>query len=215
PVVVDGRMLLAAGRVLALDPATGETLWASEPLGAQYSTPAAFELDGAKRLAVFSQQALHLFDALAGKELAAFPWHESDRLVNAATPVVVGTRVFVSSAYEHGCALIEFAPEGPRAVFRNRAMRNKMAGCILLDGHLYGFDEAVLKCLDLAGEERWRVRGLGSGAIAGGDEKLAVLSSGGELVVARATDAAFEELTRVTLFTEGVCWTPPVIAGGR
>jgi outer membrane protein assembly factor BamB len=215
PVVGDGRLYLAAGRALALDPATGATLWATEPIEAQYATPAPCTLGDAPRLALFTQRGLHLLERADGKELALFPFHDADRLVNAATPVVVGSRLFVSSAYEHGCALVEFAPEGPRALFRNKAMRNKMAGCVLLDGHLYGFDESVLKCLDLEGNERWRVRGLGSGAIAGGDGKLAVLSSGGELVVARATPAAFEELARTPLFEEGVCWTPPVIANGR
>jgi len=215
PVVHDGTLLVAADRLVALDPATGETRWASEPLQAQYATPAALVIGGAARLAVFGQDALHLVDPADGGALAAFPWHESDRLVNAATPVVVGERVFVSSGYEHGCALVEFAPDGPRALFRNKAMRNKMAGCVLVDGRIYGFDESVLKCLDLEGNERWRARGLGSGALAGGDGKLAVLSSAGELHVARATDAGFEELAVVPLFEEGVCWTPPVIAGGR
>jgi hypothetical protein len=90
-----------------------------------------------------------------------------------------------------------------------------MAGCILQDGLLYGFDESVLKCLDLEGAERWRVRGLGSGALSGGDGKLAILSSSGELVVARAGGERFEELARGPLFDVGVCWSAPTIAGGR
>ena len=185
PVLADGRLLVAVGRALALDPETGATLWASEPLNALYSTPVALEIGGARRLALFSQDALHLLDSATGAPLAAFPWHESERLVNAATPVVAGERLFVSSAYDHGCALVEFGPDGPRALFKNRAMRNKMAGCILIDGHLFGFDESVLKCLDLEGNERWRVRGFGSGALSGGDGKLAVLTSSGELVIDR------------------------------
>lgn len=215
PIVADGQLLVAAGRVLALEPASGATRWTSEPWNALYSTPVPFAIGGQRRLGVFSQDALHLLDPDTGAALAAFPWHDSDRLVNAATPIVVGESLFVSSAYDHGCALVEFGPDGPRARFKNRAMRNKMAGGILLAGHLYGFDESVLKCLDLEGNERWRVRGLGNGALSGGDGKLAILSSSGELVVARATGEAFEELARVPLFEEGVCWTPPVIAGGR
>src|SRR5262245_42201189 len=215
PLVRGGTVWLAADKVLALEAATGAARWETEALGALDSAPVAFALRGAERLAVFTQQGLHLLDPVGGAELARFPWHDSERLVNAATPVVVGERLFVSSAYEHGCALVEFAADGPHAAFRNQAMRNKMAGGILTGDHLYGFDESVLQCLDLAGSERWRVRGLGSGALAGGDGKLAILSSSGELIVARATPSAFEELARVALFEEGVCWTPPVLAGGR
>ncbi|MEQ1893902.1 MAG: hypothetical protein ABL998_15285, partial [Planctomycetota bacterium] len=56
---------------------------------------------------------------------------------------------------------------------------------------------------------------LGSGALSGGDGKLALLSSAGELVIARATLERFEELARAPLFEQGVCWTPPTIAQGR
>lgn len=142
----------------------------------------------------------------------------------AASPIVVGERLLISSAYDHGCALVEHAGGELRAgrlaleeldvVWANRELRSKMAGGILLDGHVYGFDESMLVCLDLAGTARWRVRGLGNGALSGGDGKLAVLSSRGELVIARATSERFEELTRTPLFDAGDCWTPPVIAGG-
>ena len=43
------------------------------------------------------------------------------------------------------------------------------------------------------GAEQWRVRGLGNGALAGGDGKLAVLSSKGELVIATASPEGFDE----------------------
>src|SRR5688572_7802268 len=139
PVVHGERLLLAADKALALEPATGTAVWETAALGALYSTPVSFTLRGAERLGLFSQQALHLLDPASGSELARFPWHESERLVNAATPVVVGEQLFVSSAYEHGCALVEFAPAGPQARFQNKAMRCKMAGGVLLAAHLFGF----------------------------------------------------------------------------
>ncbi len=215
PLVLDGRLFVDFDRALALDAASGELLWKSEPLQALYATPARFELAGVPALAVFSQDALSVLARADGSLRASFPWKQDERRVNAATPVVVGDKLFLSSAYEHGCALVEFPPTGARAAWENKLMRNKMAGCVLVEGALYGFDESVLKCLDLAGQERWRVRGLGNGALSGGDGKLAILSSGGELVVARAGVAAFEELARAALFDEGVCWTPPTLAGGR
>jgi len=215
PILHSGALWVAADRLFALDPASGEILRASEPLGARYATPAPLAIGGEPRLAVFGQDSLQLVDPGSAEVHARFPWHASEPRVNAATPVVVGERVFVSSAYDQGCALLELGPEGLRPVFQNKLMRNKMAGCVLVDGALYGFDESVLVCLDLEGHTRWRVRGLGNGAIAGGDGKLALTSSAGELVIADASPDAFHERARVPLFDEGVCWTPPVIAAGR
>jgi len=215
PILAGGELLIALDRALAIRLADGHTVWASEPLSAQYSTPVPCTIRGEERVAVFSQDALHLLQRSTGEQVSAFPWKKGEKRVNAATPILVGERLFVSSAYEHGCALVEFAAEGPRALFENRRMRNKMSGGVAVDGLIFGFDEAVLRCLDLEGNERWSVRGLGSGALSGGDGKLAILSSDGELVVARASGAAFDELSRIPLFEDGVCWTPPVIARGR
>jgi outer membrane protein assembly factor BamB len=215
PLVAEGVVYVAAERAYALDAANGALRWRSEPLGLLYSTPVRFAPGGAERVAVFGQEGVELF-ALDGAYQGRFPFKKDERHVNAATPVrLPAGELFVSSGYEHGCARVAFTPEGPRARWESKALRSKMAGGVFLAEGVFGFDEAVLKALDLDGGERWRVRGLGSGALSGGDGKLAVLSSAGELVIARASLAAFEELARTTLFEAGVCWTPPTIAEGR
>ena len=43
-------------------------------------------------------------------------------------------------------------------------MRNQLATSVLFEGHLYGFDESILKCVDLDGNEQWRERGIGCGS---------------------------------------------------
>jgi len=208
-------VLVAAERLFALELTSGALRWRSEPLALAYSTPFAFGPRGEERFACFGQDGVEFFTP-AGEHLGRFPFKKDERRVHAASPIVLpGGELFVASGYEHGCARVEFTPEGPRARWESKAMRSKMSGGIFLADGLFGFDEAVLKALDLDGNERWRVRGLGSGALSGGDGKLAVVSSSGELVVARATLAEFAELARVTLFEEGVCWTPPTIAEGR
>lgn len=215
PRVLGEVVLVPAERLFALELASGVLRWRSEPLALAYSTPLAFAPRGEPRLACFGQDGVELFTP-AGEHLGRFPFKKDERRVHAASPIVLpGGELFVASGYEHGCARVEFTPEGPRARWESKAMRSKMSGGIFLADGLFGFDEAVLKALDLDGNERWRVRGLGSGALSGGDGKLAIVSSSGELVVARATLAEFAELSRVTLFEEGVCWTPPTLAQGR
>ena len=94
-------------------------------------------------------------------------------------------------------------------------MLNKMTGCILLDDHLYGFDDAVLKCLDLDGNETWNERGLGTGALSAANGRLIVLSEEGELLIAPATPEGFEPEAKDRVFERGVCWTSPVLSKGR
>ncbi len=215
PLLEGERVIVNADRAIALEKDSGEVLWASEPLDAQFSTPTVFELDGERRIASFGQQGLAVLDPASGEQLFFHPFHRSDRLVNASTPIVVGERLYISSAYDNGCALVEFSEGQARAVWANRRMRNKMAGGVLVGGHLFGFDESILKCLDLDGEELWRERGLGSGSLIGVGEHLFVLTSRGELIVAAASGTGFDELSRAKLFEQGEGWSPPVFAGGR
>ena len=48
--------------------------------------------------------------------------------MNASTPFLVVYYLFISSAYDFGCALVDVSGDVPHAVWENRAMRNKMAG---------------------------------------------------------------------------------------
>ncbi|MEQ1894005.1 MAG: PQQ-binding-like beta-propeller repeat protein, partial [Planctomycetota bacterium] len=167
PLFADGLVYAALERAFALEAASGELRWRSEPLGLLYSTPVRLAPGGAERLAVFGQEGVEFF-ALDGAYQGRFAFKKDERHVNAATPVrLPGDELFVSSGYEHGCARVVLAAEGPRARWENKAMRNKMAGGVFLAQGVFGFDEAVLKALDLEGGERWRVRGLGSGALSG------------------------------------------------
>lgn len=216
PVVVGELLLVAMDKVLALDKARGDLVWETEAKNAQYSTPAPFRLGDVASLAVFTQDGLEVLEQATGAQRSFYPWKNGERRVNASTPVIVGERVFLSSAYEHGCALIEFGESGAKAsaVWSSRAMRNKMAGCVLVDGHLYGFDESMLKCLNLEGEELWRLRGLGNGSLIGAPGRLLTMSSSGELIVAEASPQEFKELSRAQVFEDGVFWSPPVLADG-
>lgn len=215
PVIVGDDLVLHMGRVVGLDPATGQVRWkSSADHGAAYSTPIAIERGGRTTLAVFGGDGLVLVEPGSGAERAHLPW-ETKYEVNAMTPVPLGERLFLSSGYGHGCALVDVSGDAPRIVWENKVMRNQMSGAVPWQDCLYGFDDKVLKCIDLEGKERWNERGLGLGALSVADGRLIVLSEAGELIVARATPERFEELSRARVLEGGVCWTQPVLANGR
>ena len=66
-----------------------------------------------------------------------------------ATPIFHDGQVFLSSNYGVGCALVRLRPGAPpEQVYRSLAMQNHFATCVLFEGHLYGFNNDRLRCLE-------------------------------------------------------------------
>ena len=215
PLVLDDKVVCNVGKTVAVDAETGETLWATRDLLALYSTPTTFDLDGVRTVATFTKEGLFLLDEATGDERFHFPWRKGSVTVNAASPVIVGERIFISSSYNHGCALIDFSTGEPGAMWENKSMGTKLSASVLVGDYLYGFDDSKLKCIDLDGKERWRKRGLGMGALMAADGRLLVASEKGELLIVAAEPDKYVELSSRRVFTSGVCWTNPVLSKGR
>ena len=214
PLPLGERLILNYGVVAAYDKKSGELAWkTAKNYGHAYSTPAVCEHGGTPALAVFAGEGLALVAQEDGRELGFTPW-KTQYDINAMTPVVLQDKLFISSGLQRGCALLEWDPE-LKVLWENKAMSNAMTGVIPWDGHLYGFDDKVLKCIDLAGKEVWAQRGLGQGALALADGRLIVLSEEGELVVADASPKGYHELSRTKVLDGAVCWTMPVLADGH
>ncbi|TDJ74551.1 MAG: alcohol dehydrogenase [Planctomycetota bacterium] len=215
PLVLGDAVIVNVGKTAAYDKRTGKLRWATRDYGYSYGTPAPFEWQGEKLLAVFNAAGLTILEEATGAEIAVHGW-TSEFNVNCSTPIVIGNRIFISTGYnEKGCALLELTDEGLALVWKSRAMNSLMNGCVLVDGLLYGFDKTKLKCLDLDGEQLWERRGLGRGAVIGSDGRLIVLSEEGELLVGPANSEGFEATYEAKVLNEGPCWTTPILAGGR
>lgn len=215
PLVVGDRVILNIDRVVALDRHTGEEDWVSERgFGIAYSTPTAFELGGRAYLAVLSGSGLAILERELGAESAFHPWSK-DPEIYPMSPVVLGDRIFISAGYNRGCAMLRFADGKLSLLWESRVMRNKMTGCVLWNDHLYGFDESILKCIDLDGNERWRERGMGTGSMAIAGGRLLILDGRGRIIVAEANPDEYVELSRREVFDGGTAWSTPVLSQGR
>ena len=215
PVVYGDVVYVDVGPLVALDRASGELRWQSKDYGSAYSTPVPFTARGRSLIAAFPRFGLVVIEAATGQTWADHAW-ENRWGNNAATPIVAGDRIFVSSGDNAGGIYLEVGQRTLSEVWRNGQMRNQMATCVQIDGHLYGFDEAVLKCLRLGdGQVQWKQRGLGRGTLLAGDGKLVVLSEDGELVIADATSDRFRVRSRAQVLDADRCWTVPVLADGR
>ena len=204
----------ADGAFMALDKDTGAIAWknGNDPVG--YSTPTLFTFQGKPSLAVFNGFGLVVHELGDGKEVARFAW-KTKYEVNAAVPIVLDDKIFISSGYGTGCALVQLKPGSLTALWQNKAMRNHFASCVLWQNHLYGFDESTLTCMEFAtGIVKWTEASLGKGALMLADGKLIIQGEKGELAVAAADPTAYQELAR-TKVLNGKSWVVPVLANGR
>ncbi|MFP4057006.1 MAG: PQQ-binding-like beta-propeller repeat protein [Candidatus Brocadiia bacterium] len=222
PLVVGDRLIVEVGArdgvVVAFEKATGEVAWRSGRAGVlAYSSPLLFEQGGERRVAVFHALGLGVLDPASGEELWRFPWKTHDRC-SVATPIVAEDKVFISSSYGRGAALLRVGADEP--LWRTREMMCHHATCVLWEGYLYGFhydrkQAATLRCLSFeTGEVQWSQAGLGNGTLLLADGKLIVLGQRGELVVADASPRGFRPVSRAKVLG-GLCWTVPVLAHGR
>ena len=207
------------GTFLALRRTDGEVAWASQNDVASYSSPIAVDLAGARQVVYFSGDAAVGLSPVDGSLYWRYPWKTSYDL-NIATPIFVPPdQIFISSGYDHGAALlrIEAGADGMAVtrVWESRRMKNHFGTSVLVGDYIYGFDNAILKCIEaLTGKEQWKHRGYGKGALMYADGHLILLSDNGRLALARATPEGFKERAGAQVLA-GRSWTMPTLANGR
>lgn len=198
----------------ALNKKTGAVVWKSGPEVAGYSQPIAANL-GQDRLVLFMTAAdVVALNPKTGAIAWQHPWKTSYD-INAADPIVSGNKVFVSSGYNHGAAVLEVVDNKTKVIWENKNLRNQLASSVLVNGQLYGLDESQLRCVDFAtGEVKWTDKASGKGTLIVADGKLIVLSEKGELILAEVSPEAFKPLSRAQILG-GKCWTSPALANGK
>jgi outer membrane protein assembly factor BamB len=228
PLILEDVLIVNAGSYgAAFDKATGHELWMTGTGKGGYALTVPLDSDSESALLVFTPTELAAVARQRGDVLWTVPWPTSFG-VNAADPIVSKNEVFVSSAYNHGCALLKVSSSGVGEVWRNKELRTHFAPSLLIGGHIYGIDgndgrNTWLKCLDWkTGAVRWsELRGLGTGGLAAAGNALIVLTETGELVFVASTPEKFQVLARwqIDELTQGSetiddpkCWTPPVLS---
>jgi outer membrane protein assembly factor BamB len=224
--------------LVAFDRRTGAERWRSSDELASYSSPVLRTLHGREHGVWLSRDALLLFDPRSGRVDLRWPFRARKVYsVNAANPVVVGDRIFVTESYELGGALLAIAPDLARAevVWRDPPVRNQALAAhwmtpVFRDGFLYGSSgeksgEAELRCVEWAtGKVRWSQPGLSRSSVLLVDGHLVVLTEYGRLLLVEATPDAYRERADVALTAEVAgrrrpllrhpAWSAPVLSHG-
>lgn len=214
PLILGDHVVVDMGVIAAFTLDSGELVWKTENYGEAYASPVEFEWNGETLIAAFPRYGLVILQAEDGEQVTKFPW-ETSYGVNAATPIVHGDTIFISSGYNVGCAKLQLR-EGtsPEVVWRNKEMRNQFNASVLYEGYLYGFDESDLVCLNYeTGDVAWREERLGKSSLIIADGNLVIQSENGELIIAPASPDGFEPTGRMQVLG-GTNWTCPVLANG-
>ncbi|HUR46595.1 MAG TPA: PQQ-binding-like beta-propeller repeat protein [Candidatus Saccharimonadales bacterium] len=219
PLVEKNLMLVEPGglnaSVVALNKQTGALVWKHGNDGPGYSSLIAYDYNRQRNLAVFAKEAIVGRAMAGGTELWRFPWKTSYG-VNAATPIVVDDKVFISSGYNFGCALLQFSSHPPKVLWQNKNMRNHVNSCVLYQNHLYGFDDNELKCLAFdTGAVKWGNKSFGKGSLMLADGKLIVYSDNGRLAVVEASPESFKQISSAQILGGRSTWSVPVLANGK
>ncbi len=209
--------------IVALNKMTGATAWQSKGLSdsAHYSSCIAADVAGVRTIMGFTSKAAVGVRASDGKPMWRYQT-VANRTANIATPVFFDNKVFYTSAYNTGAALLGLKVQGGEEVkaeeiYFSREMQNHHGGVILLDRHIYGFSNNILTCMEFdTGNVKWKDRSVGKGSLTVADGMLFLLSENNVVGLAKASSDAYSEKGRFSIPDQGFpSWAHPVISDGR
>jgi outer membrane protein assembly factor BamB len=227
PLIEGDRLLLniggahAAG-IVALNKLTGTVIWKALNDEAGYASPTVATIGGERHALFFTRNGLVDADPATGRIRFQFRWRSrSAASVNAATPLVIGNRVFLSASYGTGATLLEIGGESPRQIWSgDDSLSNHYSTSVHKDGYLYGWHGRQemgqeLRCVELkTGRVQWSVSGLGAGTVTLAGSHLFVLRESGELLIGLASPQGWKVARRVALLP-GIVRAYPAFAEGR
>ncbi len=226
PLIDGSRVIVSPGGrgagIVALDKMSGKTLWATRELSdtAGYSSCIAADVGGVRTIMNFTSRSAVGVRASDGKLMWRYD-KAANGTANCTTPVFSNNKVFFSSAYGTGAALLDLTPRGgevtAREVYFTRDMMNHHGGVVLVDGYIYGFSNSILTCLEFAtGKKMWSHRSVGKGALTYADGMLYLFGEDNVVGLAEATPAGYRENGRFTIADQGrPSWAHPVVSDGK
>jgi outer membrane protein assembly factor BamB len=208
--------------IVALDKASGKTVWASKELSdeAGYASPVVADVQGVRTIMTLTSEAAVGVRASDGKLMWRYG-NVANGTANITTPVYADGKVFFTSAYGTGGALLGLRAAGEenraQEIYFTSNMQNHHGGVVLVDGYLYGFSNSILTCMEFAtGKVMWRDRSVGKGSVAYADGHLYILSENNVVGLVEALPAGYREKGRFPVPDQGwPSWAHPVVSGGR
>ena len=216
PIVLGGKLLVNVGGkqagIVALDPATGKTLWQASDEAASYSSPAAVQVNGKDQALFVTRLNCVVVDPANGKLTTLFPFGASGPTVNAATPLVIGDKLFTTASYGVGAMCAALAGSNAKEIWANdETISSQYSTPVEHEGFLYG--NHGREDIGVA-ELRWSQPEFGVAHAILADGKLLLQTADGRLLLAGADPLAYRELAAAQI-GNGPARALPALSAGK
>ena len=224
--------------LVALDKNTGDEKWRALDDRASYSAPIIINQAGRRVLVAWTGDNVVGLDPASGEVYWKHPFPPTKMVINVPTPVVDGSRIFLTAFYD-GSLMLRLDPDrlAVKQIWRRRglsevntdALHAMISTPYFKGDHVYGVDSyGELRCLDAAtGDRIWedltatpKTRWSNIHMVENGG-RMWMFNERGELVIATLDADGFHEISRAELIEPttdqlsrrgGVCWSHPAYA---
>jgi outer membrane protein assembly factor BamB len=236
-ILIDGDNVICTpggkrGSIVALNKMTGEPVWVCGELAeaSTYCSPRIVDMEGTHLMVTMLRDSVAGVDARTGRLLwrDLFDEYHTDRAraVNANIPIVHEGRVFTTSGYDNGGAMLQLSPDGRTAkrIWTTKTLDTQHGHVVLIDGYLYGStwtsnNGGGWACIRWAdGEVMYDVEwNRNKGAMIYAEGMLYCYDENdGDLAMVRATPESFDIVSSFKVTKgEGKFWAHPSISDGR
>ncbi|WP_037248812.1 outer membrane protein assembly factor BamB family protein [Rhodopirellula baltica] len=244
PLIVDNLCVLPLGgpasasdegrSLIALDAATGETVWRSGDQQISYASAMIMTLGGKRQIVSVNEADITGNDIESGKILWSFPWEgKSNSGANCAAAMPAGENQFlIGKGYGGGSSLIQVtrvdnatnanddtSSETETFVAEeiwhsSRVLKTKFNHTLVRDGIAYGLSNGALQAVEIeSGKRLWeqsRRDRLGQGQAVLVEDVLVVQGEEGEVVLVAADPDDYQELIRIPALQRKT-WNIPTV----
>jgi len=226
PLIAESKLIVNPGAlqasVVALDPSNGKVIWKSLGERPAYAPFIVGEFGGVQQIVGYDAVSLGGWDIASGRRLwRLVPPEEGD--FNVPTPIRVDGKILVATE-NNGTRLYGFDDQGRiqrEPLAWNRKLRPYASSPVAINDLVFGCCYDGLFCLDLRDGLRTRygvdAEPFGDyAALIGGNDRVLIITVGGELILIEARADRYRQLSRVRLFgpNEEV-WSHPALVGNR
>lgn len=225
PLVVDQLVVVFAGGkedrgLLAFDRIDGQPVWNTATGTTTYATPQVMTLGGLRQIVMHDEVGLIGVRIEDGKQLWKHPSPYSGSFQPMLQPHGIGTDEMIVG-WDAGLLRLKINREGENwstsEIWTSNRLKPSFDEYVIHKEHLYGMDDGILCCIDIAkGGRKWKGGryGFGQLLLLPDADELLILSEQGEVVRVAAQPEKHREIARVKAI-EGKTWNHLLLVSDR
>jgi len=229
PLVIDDRVIVNVGGgrseagMVAFSLKDGSELWKTSSEAASYSSPVVTKIGKQTVVLAVTRMKCLALDPASGKILFEIPFGKRGPTVNAANPVMIDNRLFLTASYGIGAVFGKLTPSSFESEWSSdQILSSQYTTSVVKESFLYGIHgrqdlgQAELRCLDPRQQKvLWSQQLPAYGTLILVDDKLLITTTDGSLTVAEANPTKFILLNRANIqqATEGGLALPALSNG--